>query len=127
MSAAPRLKEAQENIKKITADKRVETKKINANSLVRCSLQSAGRGGTSFCVNTSATDIHNGYSSHLSNRKRDCARSRPLLEERGESDLRTNQNAGSPGIANTTTVPENPRYQMKKALPAPSLLRSPHA
>lgn len=29
-----RLKEAQENIKKITADKRVETKKINANSLV---------------------------------------------------------------------------------------------
>ncbi|CAL8300021.1 unnamed protein product [Boreogadus saida] len=28
-----RLKEAQENIKKITADKRVETKKINANSL----------------------------------------------------------------------------------------------
>uniref|UniRef100_A0A3B4WZW1 Formin 1 n=1 Tax=Seriola lalandi dorsalis TaxID=1841481 RepID=A0A3B4WZW1_SERLL len=30
-----RLKEAQENIKKITAEKRVETKKINANSLVR--------------------------------------------------------------------------------------------
>lgn len=28
-----RLKEAQENIKKITADKRVETKKVNANSL----------------------------------------------------------------------------------------------
>ncbi|KAK5612128.1 hypothetical protein CRENBAI_024484 [Crenichthys baileyi] len=28
-----RLKEAQENIKKITAEKRVETKKINANSL----------------------------------------------------------------------------------------------
>uniref|UniRef100_A0A3Q0RKH7 Si:ch1073-209e23.1 n=1 Tax=Amphilophus citrinellus TaxID=61819 RepID=A0A3Q0RKH7_AMPCI len=27
------LKEAQENIKKITAEKRVETKKINANSL----------------------------------------------------------------------------------------------
>lgn len=33
-----RLKEAQENIKKITADKRVETKKINANSLVRTDL-----------------------------------------------------------------------------------------
>ncbi|KAI3367812.1 hypothetical protein L3Q82_026649 [Scortum barcoo] len=30
-----RLKDAQENIKKITAEKRVETKKINANSLVR--------------------------------------------------------------------------------------------
>ncbi|CDQ66538.1 unnamed protein product [Oncorhynchus mykiss] len=28
-----RLKEAQENMKKITAEKRVETKKINANSL----------------------------------------------------------------------------------------------
>lgn len=37
----PRLKEAQENIKKITADKRVETKKINANSLVRTDLYTA--------------------------------------------------------------------------------------
>uniref|UniRef100_A0A3B5KN78 Formin 1 n=1 Tax=Takifugu rubripes TaxID=31033 RepID=A0A3B5KN78_TAKRU len=34
-----RLKEAQENIKKITADKRVETKKINANSLVSSAHQ----------------------------------------------------------------------------------------
>lgn len=33
-----RMKEAQENIKKITAEKRVETKKINANSLVRANL-----------------------------------------------------------------------------------------
>lgn len=36
-----RLKEAQENIKKITAEKRVETKKINANSLVRTDLYAA--------------------------------------------------------------------------------------
>lgn len=36
-----RLKEAQENIKKITAEKRVETKKINANSLVRTDLHTA--------------------------------------------------------------------------------------
>lgn len=36
-----RLKEAQENIKKITAEKRVETKKINANSLVRRDLREA--------------------------------------------------------------------------------------
>lgn len=36
-----RLKEAQENIKKITAEKRVETKKINANSLVRTDLRTA--------------------------------------------------------------------------------------
>jgi len=36
-----RLKEAQENIKKITAEKRVETKKINANSLVRNDIYSA--------------------------------------------------------------------------------------
>lgn len=35
-----RLKEAQENIKKITAEKRVETKKINANSLVRSNIYS---------------------------------------------------------------------------------------
>ena len=73
MSAAPRLKEAQENIKKITADKRVETKKINANSLVRCSLQSAGRGRTSFCVNTSATDIHDGYIPPISPTERETA------------------------------------------------------
>ncbi|XP_068608286.1 formin-like [Brachionichthys hirsutus] len=38
-----RLKEAQENIKKITAEKRVETKKINANSLKeRLRLKEAG-------------------------------------------------------------------------------------
>lgn len=36
-----RLKEAQENIKKITAEKKVETKKINANSLVRADLSAA--------------------------------------------------------------------------------------
>lgn len=36
-----RLKEAQENIKKITAEKRVETKKINANSLVGTDLYAA--------------------------------------------------------------------------------------
>lgn len=30
-----RLKEAQLNVKKITAEKKVETKKVNANSLVR--------------------------------------------------------------------------------------------
>lgn len=35
-----RLKEAQENMKKITAENRVETKKINANSLVRTGLPS---------------------------------------------------------------------------------------
>lgn len=37
-----RLKEAQENIKKITADKRVETKKINANSLVSRRVHPSG-------------------------------------------------------------------------------------
>ncbi|KAJ0008898.1 hypothetical protein NQD34_016313 [Periophthalmus magnuspinnatus] len=36
-----KLKEAQENIKKITADKHVETKKVNANSLVSTSLLAA--------------------------------------------------------------------------------------
>lgn len=39
-----RLKEAQENIKKITADKRVETKQINANSLVSSRVRHAGPG-----------------------------------------------------------------------------------
>lgn len=38
-----RLKEAQENIKKITAEKRVETKKINANSLVRTDIHTAAK------------------------------------------------------------------------------------
>lgn len=75
-----RMKEAQENIKKITAEKRVETKKINANSLVRTDLHTAENwvefpASCSFLV-SALTSVHSscGFSA---NRKRGCGRRKP--------------------------------------------------
>lgn len=74
-----RLKEAQENIKKITAEKRVETKKVNANSLVRADLYSETKWNfpkaALSCV-AAEIDTLNLFVV-LANRKRGCDRRKP--------------------------------------------------
>lgn len=93
-----RLKEAQENIKKITAEKRVETKKINANSLVRTDPHNsreiefpakAALSHVSAEINTLNLLVV------LTNRKKDCGRRKPacppaeMTSEKAEEETRS--------------------------------------
>ncbi|TKS86520.1 Formin Limb deformity protein [Collichthys lucidus] len=87
-----RLKEAQENIKKITAEKRVETKKINANSLVRADLRTAEKWNfLKLALSYVCTEINTLNPFVVpANRKRGCGRRKPLSEnDRVEEETRT--------------------------------------
>lgn len=83
-----RLKEAQENIKKITAEKRVETKKINANSLVRADLYSETKWNfpkaALSCV-AAEIDTLNLFVV-LANRRRGCDRRKPACPPAEQND-----------------------------------------
>lgn len=92
-----RLKEAQENIKKITAEKRVETKKINANSLVRTDLRTAEKPESFLkaalsCV-CAEIDTLNLFVV-LANRKRGCGRRKPACPPAEWSDAAEEANEG---------------------------------
>lgn len=92
-----RLKEAQENIKKITAEKRVETKKINANSLVRADLYSETKWNfpkaALSCVAAEIDTLN--HFVVLANRRRGCDRRKPACPPAEQNDKWTG--GGAPG------------------------------